>query len=91
MAKGLKTGGGSRKGAPNKLNKPLFEMIDMALEGVGGVEYLKIQAIENPTAFLALVGKRLPRDVSLQGKVEHIVAVHQASDAELLTIINNGG
>lgn len=71
MAKGVKTGGGSRKGRPNKNNAPLFEMIDMALIGVGGVDYLMRQAEENPTAFLTLVGKRLPKDINVGGQVDN--------------------
>lgn len=64
MAKGKKTGGGSRLGKPNKLTGSLKEMILQALEGVGGVAYLQEQATENPTAFLTLVGKVLPLQLS---------------------------
>lgn len=60
MAKGIKTGGGSRKGKPNKDNKALKEMILGALHGAGGEKYLQAQATENPTAFLTLIGKVLP-------------------------------
>jgi len=35
----------------------------MALDDVGAQAYLARQAEENPTAFLALLGKILPRDV----------------------------
>ena len=38
-------------------------MIEDALIDVGGHKYLTQQAIENPQAFLALLGKLLPRDV----------------------------
>jgi hypothetical protein len=38
----------------------LREMILTALEDSGGVSYLMRQAKENPTAFLALLGKVLP-------------------------------
>jgi hypothetical protein len=37
------------------------------LEGAGGVEYLMKQAGENPTAFLTLLGKVLPLQVSASG------------------------
>lgn len=40
MAKGVKTGGGSRKGRPNKETKALREMILGALDKVGGEAYL---------------------------------------------------
>ncbi len=57
---------GRRKGSPNKLPKAVKEMICEALEAVGGIDYLKRQAQENPTAFLALIGKLIP--VELAGK-----------------------
>ena len=60
MAKGKKTGGGSRKGIPNKINAELKEMILGALDDAGGQTYLAQQARENPTAFLTLLGKVLP-------------------------------
>ena len=63
--KGLpKTGGGSRKGRPNKLSADLKEMILQALDGAGGVAYLQKQADNSPAAFLALVGKVLPLQLS---------------------------
>jgi len=65
MAAGRKTGGGSRKGRPNKLTADLKEMILAALSGVGGQKYLEEQAQRNPTAFLTLLGKVLP--LQLQG------------------------
>lgn len=88
MARGVKTGGGSRKGRPNKNNAPLFEMIDMALVGVGGVEYLMRQAEENPNAFLSLIGKRLPKDVNVGGQPTNplvttiqLVALHAGTNS----------
>lgn len=60
--------GGSRKGKPNKVTKALKEMIQDALEEVGGSDYLVRQAEENPTAFLTLVGKTLPKDLNLDSK-----------------------
>jgi hypothetical protein len=61
MATGKKTGG-RVKGTPNKENKALREMILQALDDQpgGGIEYLKLQATENPNAFMSLLGKVLP-------------------------------
>jgi hypothetical protein len=61
MAIGKKTGG-RKAGTPNKENKALREMILQALDDQpgGGVEYLKIQAQENPNSFMTLLGKVLP-------------------------------
>lgn len=59
MARGRKTGG-RQKNTPNKVTGAVKDMVLQALSGVGGVEYLKMQAAENPTAFLTLVGKAMP-------------------------------
>ena len=64
MAKGVKTGGGSRKGRPNKLTGAVKEMVLAALNEAGGVEYLTRQAEKNPAAFMTLLGKVLPLQVS---------------------------
>lgn len=58
---------GRRKGTPNAITRDLREIVRAALEGVGGQAYLQRQAEENPTAFLTLVGKCLPKDVSIDG------------------------
>jgi hypothetical protein len=46
-------------------------MIRTALDGAGGADYLQRQAIENPTAFLGLVGKIVPKviDGDLTGDI----------------------
>lgn len=48
-------------------------MILEALEGAGGIEYLKTQAVENPGPFMTLVGKVLP--VQVAGDKANPVAV----------------
>jgi len=55
-------GKGRVKGVPNKLSGDVRAMILKALDEVGGHAYLVEQAKKNPNAFLALVGKILPRD-----------------------------
>lgn len=42
-------------------------MIDGALEELGGQDWLVRTARKRPDAFLALIGKRLPKDVRLGG------------------------
>lgn len=66
MAAGRKTGG-RQKGSPNKLTKQLKDMILDALDESGGIEYLKQTAIDHPVAFLTLVGKVLPLQVTGEG------------------------
>lgn len=41
----------------------LRRMIRIALKDVGGVEYLKQQAEDNPVAFMTLIGKIIPKEV----------------------------
>lgn len=60
-------GKGRVTGVPNKITKDLKEMILAALEKSGGVDYLYAQASINPAAFLTLVGKILPLQVSGEG------------------------
>jgi hypothetical protein len=63
-------GSGRKKGQCNKHTAELKDMIRGALEDAGGRDYLARQANENPAAFMALVGKILPRDVNVEGGVK---------------------
>lgn len=58
---------GRRKGVPNKVTAELRDMILGALEKAGGVKYLRAQAKMNPPAFMALLGRTLPKDIKLGG------------------------
>lgn len=58
-------GKGRKKGVPNKITADLRSMILGALEDAGGQQYLVTQSRDNPNAFLALVGKCVPKDVNL--------------------------
>jgi hypothetical protein len=57
-------GKGRPKGVPNKHTAALRDMILQALDEKGGAAYLARQADENPTAFMGLLGKVLPLQVS---------------------------
>ncbi len=62
MALGVKTGG-RQKGTPNKMTSMLKDAILQAADdahGEGLVGYLTVQAVDNPSAFMALLGKVLP-------------------------------
>lgn len=65
--------GGRKKGTPNKFTAQLKDVIRQAFENAGGVDYLKKQAEENPTAFMTLLGKILPQDVNLGGQKDNPV------------------
>lgn len=70
MARGAKTGG-RKKGTPNKMTAQLKEMILEAAElagddmgGGGTVKYLRTQATLQPAAFMSLLGRVLPMQVT---------------------------
>lgn len=71
--------GGSRKGKPNKATAAIKEMIEGALQDAGGQACLARQAEENPSAFMGLLGKILPKDINLSGHLE----IENLSDEEL--------
>lgn len=57
-------GKGRPKGTPNKVTGEVKAMILEALDNAGGVDYLTSQARDNPKAFLSLVGRVLPLQVT---------------------------
>ncbi len=61
------TGKGRVKGVPNKNTAQLRDMILQALDEKGGPAYLARQADENPAAFMSLLGKVLPLQVTGNG------------------------
>lgn len=62
---------GRPKGSPNKTTALLKDALLIAAEQAGGkagmIGYLKTQASENPAAFLSLLGKVLPLQVTGEG------------------------
>lgn len=67
--KGEKTpGSGRKKGVTNGDTAKLRGLILGALDDVGGREYLARQAIEQPAAFMSLIGRVLPKDVNVGGQ-----------------------
>ena len=64
VARPPNAGKGRKKGVPNKINSDLRAMIHGALEEAGGQTYLATQAKENPAAFLSLLGKTLPKEIT---------------------------
>lgn len=67
VAKPPNAGKGRVKGVPNKITADLKAMVLGALADAGGRKYLVTQAKENPTAFLTLVGKAMPKEVTGAG------------------------
>lgn len=56
---------GRPKGSTGHQNKAIKDMILASLDEVGGKDYFVRQAMENPTAYLALVGKVVPKDLEV--------------------------
>lgn len=57
-------GKGRPKGVPNKSTTAIKDMIIAALDKAGGIDYLVGQSAENPAAFMTLVGKVLPMQIT---------------------------
>lgn len=57
-------GKGRQKGQPNKITADLKAMILGALSDAGGQKYLQRQADENPAAFMGLLGKCMPKEIT---------------------------
>lgn len=60
-----KKGAGRPLGSKNRNTFDIKIMINTALKKAGGVKYLTEQAHKNPVAFLGLLGKVIPKDVSV--------------------------
>jgi len=80
MAKGTKTGGGSRKGKPNRGSQDLRDMILIALDKAGGVKYLQARAKDTPASFLTLIGKVLPQNINANVSFDLAGAVAEAEE-----------
>lgn len=78
--KGLPKTGGRAKGVPNKTTAEIKGMILGALSEVGGQAYLVQQALDNPNAFMTLVGKVVPRD--LNAAVEAVASITVINEFE---------
>jgi len=79
-------GKGRKRGVPNKLTGDVRSMVAAALDDLGGVDYLVLQADLNPVAFLALVAKLIPTQVSAEVKTIHGLAERlEAAQAILFT------
>lgn len=83
--------GGRAPGTPNKITAELKDMIRGALDDAGGREYLKRQAIAEPVAFMTLLGKILPKEVTGLGGKDLVPgglpgAIQMLTETQLLAI-----
>lgn len=74
-------GKGRPKGATNKLTKTVKEAIEAAFEQVGGADYLARMAMQEPTAFMTLLGKILPQQVNMNTKGDGIKIIVERAGA----------
>lgn len=72
---GVKAGPGRPKGSLDKGNALIRQMIVEALDQVGGVEYLTARALDQPAAFMSLIGKVMPVQVQADANVTGSITV----------------
>lgn len=61
---GARPGAGRPKGSVDKGNAAIRDLIVQALDDLGGAEYLVSTAKSHPAAFLSLIGKVMPLQVT---------------------------
>ncbi len=76
---GKRPGSGRKKGSTNKLTSDVRQAIMEAFSILGGAEYLRKVATEDPKAFCALLGKLIP--VKVAGDAEDPPVLRMAIDA----------
>ena len=74
--------GGRQQGTPNKIAADVRAMILTALDRAGGEDYLLEQATANPRAFMSLLGRLVPTQVT--GKDDAPFIPERASDPDRL-------
>ena len=84
-------GRGRPKGSKNKVTRDIKQAVLQAFEEGGGVEYLKTQMTENPTAFLTLLGKIIPTQITGPNdgpvQIEAINVVRDLDDKQLASLV----
>jgi hypothetical protein len=75
---GKRPGSGRKKGGTNKITADVREAIMEAFSILGGAEYLRKVATEDPKAFCALLGKLIP--VKVAGDEDNALVLRVAID-----------
>lgn len=68
--------GGRKTGTPNKLTASIKAAIEASFDQVGGAKYLARMAMEQPAAYMTLLGKVLPTQTDLTVKTTPAFTVH---------------
>jgi hypothetical protein len=76
--------GGRVKGTPNKATADIKNMLLEALEQVGNKEYFVRQSVDNPVAFMGLIGKIIPKEVqaTIEGDMRITNVVYTIVDSD---------
>jgi hypothetical protein len=72
--------GGRKKGTPNKVTGAVRDMILAALSAVGGQKYLEKQAAANPVAFMSLLAKVMPTQISADVQHNYVARIPSLSN-----------
>lgn len=85
MARGIKTGGGSRKGRPNKVTRSIKEAIEATMCSLQRTKKhnLTAWAKANPTEFYKIAAKLIPHNMQVTGKLtlEQLLTEAEKADA----------
>lgn len=73
-------GKGRPKGAVNKLTKTIREAVELSFAQVGGAKYLAQMAVEQPVAYMTLLGKVLPQQMEHSGSINLGAALDALGD-----------
>lgn len=72
---------GRPKGSRSSYGAEVKNTILASFGHVGGIEYLKKQALENPTAYMTLLGKAIPKEMAIEIERTAWEAIDEAENA----------
>ena len=78
MAIGKKTGGGSRKGRPNKHSATIREAVVAVFANMGDIAGMTAWAQENPTEFYKIASRLIPTEQQITGAGGAALAIRVA-------------
>ena len=78
MAKGRKTGGGSRKGRPNKISASIREAVASVFANLGDIDGMTEWARANQTEFYKIAARLIPTEQQITGAGGAALAIRVA-------------
>ncbi len=78
MAKGRKTGGGSRKGRPNKISASIREAVAAVFANLGDIDGMTVWAQQNQTEFYKIAARLIPVEQKITGDDDQPLAIRVA-------------